>query len=362
MLYNEVFGDGKSSNDVYLKSLEDQEQDKMITKEQVDFKHLSARLLELEDHIPGLGAVVGMKPVAVGKDVDHDPHSLATWQVAKVEGKILNYPAYLIFNKVSMLESLQDSVKLTDDKTQAQGMARKGGYNSLKQSRALLSYQVFVPSLFSNKEEDPFGKISTCKKWDRQNGLTGLIPFVNKKLASWRLAHVMEINSVFPATKMPEVNVLLKSLLESAINFWNKKDVWITQFYNILILGERRGVIERAGTVVERKKMEKPQEEVEEEAWCWILLIIIDLYHEFLLRQSTGSTNMEEQGSVEEFAAYLFVALRVTKYEEELLLKDFKMHPTMSLAFNSFLFKQRAFKRDIHCINGGSSPYTFITV
>jgi hypothetical protein len=90
------------------------------------------------------------------------------------------------FDVTSMLESLQDSGRSSDEALDSQAISRKVNHQSVSAARMLNSFGVSVPQIMNRKNNsEPFPLVPTYEKWKSNGGRSGLVESIRKSLQLW---------------------------------------------------------------------------------------------------------------------------------------------------------------------------------
>ena len=303
-------------------------------------RELTERLETLEVDSSGFKLSLGGEVVKVNDQPFHSATELEDWLVDKVasEGVIDVW-----FDVVSMLETLQDVSRGTNEQMDSQSRAKKGGHDSLLAGRVVNSFATTIPEVFTKTNGDPFSKIGSFKEWNGRDGRTGLVPRVKKLIDIWKPQQLARIKTRL--TGKPEAALLARELLNKAINFWTDLATWVDEFYARLT--SREGSLPTGGSVAERKLVEESIKDAREEAWKLIVKILDDMFQELAQRRAQGQTAQDGVHKREQSACVLYATLCAHKFMDELLLKNFERHPCMTPTFNAFLFLERASHSDL---------------
>jgi hypothetical protein len=137
------------------------------------------------------------------------------------------------FDVTSMLESLQDSGRTSDEAMDSQALSRKANHRSVSAARMLNSFQVNVPQVMNKKNNpDPFSVVPNYSKWKSNDGRTGLVETIRKSLLLWQTRTDAMVSTRF-AGKW-EVLLLARSRMRKSMAFWTALCNWIDEFYGKL--------------------------------------------------------------------------------------------------------------------------------
>lgn len=83
------------------------------------------------------------------------------------------------FCLVSIVESLQDSGRTSDEVMDSQAISRKANHHSVSAARMLNSFGVLVPQITNKKNNpEPFALVLNCSKWKSNAGRSGLVELI----------------------------------------------------------------------------------------------------------------------------------------------------------------------------------------
>lgn len=87
------------------------------------------------------------------------------------------------FDVASMLESLQDSGRTSDETMDSQALSRKANHRTVSPATMLNSFGVSVPQVMNKKHKPkPFSLVPSYGKWKSNDGCSGLVKSIRKAL------------------------------------------------------------------------------------------------------------------------------------------------------------------------------------
>jgi hypothetical protein len=253
------------------------------------------------------------------------------------------------FDVTSMLESLQDAGRSSDEAMDSQAISRKANHRSVSAARMLNSFGVSVPQVMNMKNNpEPFSLVQTYAKWKSNDGRSGLFESIRKSLQLWETRTDEMLSTRFASSGKKDALLLAQSLMQKSMTFWASLCNWIDEFYGKLISkteGQKPG---GEASLAERKEYDGTLASVREEAWRLVLNVLIDIFQEVALRQADGqaASDMSDDPAMQS-AIVLYSSLKAHKFMDEPIERRFERHPVMAPTFNGFLFSERASHGDI---------------
>jgi hypothetical protein len=112
---------------------------------------------------------------------EHSAEEIKCWVVDCVGTDSGTYEFF--FDVTSMLESLQDSGRTSDETLDSQALSRKANHQSVSAACMLNSFGVSVPQVMNKKSnQEPFSVVPTYAKWKSNDGHSGLVESIRKSL------------------------------------------------------------------------------------------------------------------------------------------------------------------------------------
>jgi len=321
-----------------LEDLESQNRSLVGAQERVN--ELLNRVEELEAESSGLKASLGGEIVKIDGTPFHDPFELEEWLSTHVgpDGVVDVW-----FDVVSMMETMLDVARGSDDQMDSQSRARKGGHESLLTGRIINSFATSIPQLFNSSAGEDFSKVPNYKAWNGRDGRTGMVPRAKKLLTIWERRHKAHIEQRLAGR--PTALLLADKLLKNSMSFWSNLATWVDEFYGRLT--SREGEVPVTASAAERKIIETSLKESREEAWNLIVKILDDLFQELAQRRAPGQPAQETTDKRTQAGCVLYGTLCAHKFMDELVQRSFERHPCMTPTFNAFLFLERASHTDL---------------
>jgi hypothetical protein len=129
-------------------------------------------------------ASLGGETVRIDNEAFHSPEEVQRWIVDCVGPETGAYEFF--FDVVSMLESLQDSGRTSDEAMDSQAISRKANHHSVSAARMLNSFGVSVPQVMNKRNNpEPFALVPNHSKWKSNDGRSGLVESIRKQLQLW---------------------------------------------------------------------------------------------------------------------------------------------------------------------------------
>jgi hypothetical protein len=309
-------------------------------------------------------ASLGGKIVRINQESFHSAQEMRQWVVDNAGQGSGVYEFF--FDVTSMLESLQDSGQSSDKMLDSQAAARKANHRSVSASRMLNSFGILVPQIMNKKNsETAFSQVPSYDKWKSDDGLTGLVETIYKKLELWESRTEGLLSNRFSTDATSSVLQLEQSLMSKSMAFWVSLCNWIDKFYTKLI---SKTEFQRPGgdsSLAKRSEHDSTLASVKEEAWKLVLNVLNNIFQELALRQAGGqaASKMSDDPAMQS-AIVLYSTLKAHKFMAELVERKFERHPVMAPTFNGFLFSERTSHGDVKSVsrsNWESSPLWLAT-
>jgi hypothetical protein len=292
-------------------------------------------------------ASLGGEIVRIGTEAFHSCDEVKRWIVDNVGPDPGTYEFF--FDVTSMLESLQDAGRSSDEAMDSQAISRKANHRSISAARMLNSFGVSIPQVMNKKNHpEPFSLVQSYDKWKTNDGRSGLVEKIRKALQLWETRTTAMLNSRFASPGKSAALLLARNLMGKSMAFWTSLCNWIDEFYGKLISkteGQKPG---GDASLTERKEYDSTLTSVREEAWRLVINVLIDIFQEVALRRADGqaASDMGDDPAMQS-AIVLYSALKAHKFMDELIERRFERHPVMAPTFNGFLFSERASHGDI---------------
>lgn len=292
-------------------------------------------------------ASLGGEIVKIDNEAFHSAEEVKQWIVENVGPAAGTYEFF--FDVTSMLESLQDSGRTSDETMDSQAISRKANHRSVSAARMLNSFAVSVPQVMNKRNNpEPFALVSTYSKWKSNDGRSGLVETIRKSLQLWETRTDSMLAARFATSKTREVLMLARSLMRKSMSFWTSLCNWIDEFYGKLT---SKTEAQRPGgdaSLAERKEYDSTLASVREEAWRLVINVLTDIFQELALRRAEGqaASDMSDDPPMQS-AIVLYSSLKAHKFMAELIERRFERHPVMAPTFNGFLFSERASHGDV---------------
>jgi hypothetical protein len=118
-------------------------------------------------------ASLGGEIVRISNEAFHSPDEVKRWIVDNVGPDPGTYKFF--FDVTSMLESLQDAERLSDEAMDLQAILRKANHRSISAGRMLNSFGISIPQVMNKKNHpEPFSHVGSYDKWKTDDGRSGL--------------------------------------------------------------------------------------------------------------------------------------------------------------------------------------------
>jgi hypothetical protein len=209
-------------------------------------------------------ASLGGEIVKIENEAFHSAEEVKGWIVDHVGPASGTYEFF--FDVTSMLESLQDSGRTSDETMDSQAISHKANHRSVSAARMLNSFQVNVPQVMNKKNNpDPFSLVPNYVKWKSNDGRSGLVENIRKSLLLWQSRTEAILATRFAGKR--DVLLLARGLMQKSKSFWTALCNWIDEFYGKLI---SKTEAQRPGgdsSLAERKEYDATLSSVREEAW-----------------------------------------------------------------------------------------------
>jgi hypothetical protein len=174
-------------------------------------------------------ASLGGETVRIDNEAFHSAEEVKRWIVDCLGPESGAYEFF--FDVTSMLESLQDSGRASDEAMDSQAISRKANHHSVSAARMLNSFGVSVPQVMNKKNNpEPFALVPNYSKWKSNDGRSGLVESIRKQLQSWETRTGAMLSARFASSGKREVLMLARSLMRKSMTFWSSLCNWIDAF------------------------------------------------------------------------------------------------------------------------------------
>jgi hypothetical protein len=292
-------------------------------------------------------ASLGGEIVRIDHEAFHSAEEVKGWIIECVGTDSGTYEFF--FDVTSMLESLQDSGRTSDETLDSQALSRKANHRSVSAARMLNSFGVAVPQVMNKKNSlEPFSAAMTYEKWKSNDGRSGIVESIRKSLQLWETRTGAMLATRFASSGKREVLLLARNLMKKSMAFWSSMCNWIDEFYGKLTSKTEAQKPGGDASLTERKEYDATLASVREEAWRLVINVLTDIFQELALRRADGqaASDMSDDPPMQS-ALVLYSALKAHKFMDELVERRFERHPVMAPTFNGFLFSERASHGDI---------------
>jgi hypothetical protein len=308
---------------------------------------LRADIAVLHSDNQTIKASLGGEVVRIDHEAFHSADELKRWVVDCVGLESGTFEFF--FDVTSMLESLQDSGRTSDEALDSQALSRKANHRSVSAARMLNSFGVSVPQVMNKKNNsEPFSLVLTYAKWKSNDGRSGLVESIRKSLQLWESRTGATLATRFSTPQKRDALSLARYLMRKSMAFWTSLCNWIDEFYGKLISKTEAQKPGSDASLSERKEYDLTLTSVKEEAWRLVLNVLIDIFQELALKRSDGQAASDMQDDpIMQNAIVLYSTLKAHKFMDELVERRFERHPVMAPTFNGFLFSERASHGDI---------------
>jgi hypothetical protein len=231
----------------------------------------------------------------------------------------------------------------------SQALSRKANHRSVSAARMLNSFSISVPQVMNKKNsQKPFSLIPSYAKWRSNNGRTGMVESIRKKLQLWESRTDSLLTNLFSTSSRKDVLLLARNLMRKSMSFWVALCNWIDEFYTKLTAKTEAQKPGSDASLAERKEYDSTLASVQEEAWRLVIDVLTDIFQELALRRAEGQAASELMDDLSmQSALVLYSTLKAHKFMSELIERRFERHPVMAPTFNGFLFSERASHGDI---------------
>jgi hypothetical protein len=321
--------------------------DKIVDMNDPVISSIKADVARLLNDNQTIKASLGGEIVRIDNEAFHSAEEVKRWVVECVGTDSGTYEFF--FDVTSMLESLQDSGRTSDETMDSQALSRKANHRSVSAARMLNSFGVAVPQVMNKKNQpEPFSLVSSYEKWKSNDGRSGLVESIRKSLQLWETRTGAMLTTRFSSPAKREVLLLARSLMRKSMTFWSSMCNWIDEFYGKLISKTEAHKPGADASLTERKEYDTTLSSVREEAWRLVINVLTDIFQELALRRADGqaAADMSDDPAMQS-AIVLYSALKAHKFMDELIERRFERHPVMAPTFNGFLFSERASHGDI---------------
>jgi hypothetical protein len=292
-------------------------------------------------------ASLGGETVRIDNEAFHSAEKVKRWIVDCLgpESGAIEF----FFDVTSMMESLHDSGRTSDEAMDSQAISRKANHHSVSAARILNSFGVSVPQVMNKKNNpEPFALVPNYSKWKSNDGRSGLVESIRKQLQLWETRTGAMLSTRFASSGKREVLMLARSLMRKSMTFWSSLCNWIDKFYGKLISKAEAQKPGGEASLAERKEYDSTLKSVKDEAWRLVINVLTDVFQELALRRADGQAagDLRDDPSMQS-AIVLYSSLKAHKFMDELIERRFERHPVMAPTFNGFLFSERASHGDI---------------
>jgi hypothetical protein len=198
-------------------------------------------------------ASLGGEIVRIDSEAFHSAEEVKRWVVDCVGTEPGTYEFF--FDITSMLESLQDSSRSSDEAMDSQAISRKANHRSVSAARMLNPFGVSVLQVMNKRNQpDVFSLVTSYKKWKRNDGRSGLVESIQKALQLWETRTGAMLSTRFSSPGKREVLLLARNLMRKSMTFWASLCNWIDEFYGKLTSKTETHKPGGAASLAERKK------------------------------------------------------------------------------------------------------------
>jgi hypothetical protein len=144
-----------------------------------EFFLLKSDVAQLKPDNQTMKASLGGEVVKIEIEAFHSVEEVKSWIVDCVGPAAGTFEFF--FDVTSMLESLQDAGRISDESMDSQALSPKANHRSVIAARMLNSFSVSVPQVMNKKNsQEPFSLIPSYDKWRSNNGRTGMVESIRK--------------------------------------------------------------------------------------------------------------------------------------------------------------------------------------
>jgi hypothetical protein len=212
-------------------------------------------------------ASLGREIVKIDNEAFHSADEVKSWIVDCV-GSSSSGTYEFFFDVTSMLESLQNSGRTSDEAMDSQAVSRKANHCSVSAARMLNSFGISVPQVMNRKHNSgPLSLVPNYAQWKSNDGRSGLVESIRKSLQLWETRTDAMLANRFSTSDKKDVLLLARSLMRKSMPFWSSLCNWIDEFYEKLT---SKTETQRPGgdaSLAERKYYDATLSSVKEEAW-----------------------------------------------------------------------------------------------
>jgi hypothetical protein len=194
---------------------------------------ISATLKKVKVSLTTIKASLGGEVVRFDSGTFHSSGEVEVWLAANLGVDACSPDCF--YDIVSMLESLQDTSKTSDDLLGSQAGSIKARHKGLSTSRMLNSFSVTIPQVLAKKGSGSEIAAASYDKWKSHDGRTGVVEIIRKSMESWRYRTEGTLSGRFSTTSRFKVLMLAPSMMNDSINFWVTLVTWVDNFYNRLV-------------------------------------------------------------------------------------------------------------------------------
>jgi hypothetical protein len=308
---------------------------------------LKSEVAQLKSDNQTIKASLGGEVVKIENEAFHSAEEVKSWIVDCVGPAAGTFEFF--FDVTSMLESLQDAGRTSDEYMDSQALSRKANHRSVSAARMLNSFSASVPQVMNKKNsQEYFSLIPSYEKWRSNNGRTGMVESIRKNLQLWESRTDSLLTNRFSMSSRKDVLLLARNLMRKSMSFWVALCNWIDEFYTKLTAKTEAQKPGSDASLAERREYNSTLASVREEAWRLVIDVLTDIFQELALRRAEGqaASELTDDPSMQS-ALVLYSTLKAHKFMSELVERRFERHPVMAHTFNGFLFSERASHGDI---------------
>lgn len=222
-------------------------------------------------------ASLGGEVVKMDNEAFHLAEEVKEWIVDCVRPVSGTYEFF--FDVTSMLESLQDSGRTSDEAVDSQALSRKANHRFVSAARMLNSFGVSVPQVMNKKNSlKPFSLVPSCAKWKSNDGQSGFVKTIRKSLQLWETRTDSMLANRFASSDKRDVLLLARNLMRKSMTFWSSLCNWIDEFCGKLTSKTEAQKPGADASLSERKEWDSRLSSVREEAWRLVLNVLTDVF------------------------------------------------------------------------------------
>jgi hypothetical protein len=255
---------------------------------------LKADIAVLHSDNQTIKASLGGEVVRINHEAFHSAEELKRWVVDCVGLESGTFEFF--FDVTSMLESLQDSGRTSDEALDSQALSCEANHCSVRAARMLNSFGVLIPQVMNKKNNsEPFSLMLSCAKWKSNDGRSGLVESIRKSLQLWESRTGATLATRFSTREKRDALSLACYLMRKSMAFWMSLCNWIDEFYGKLISKTEAQKPGSDASLSKRKEYNLTLTSVKEEAWRLVLNVLIDIFQELALKRSDGQAASDMQ-------------------------------------------------------------------